>query len=408
MEVITVNNLDWQTKNLDKTTYNDGRKIAFAKNEDEFERYKNSQTPCYHWYNFDTQNSHLGCCYNVFAIKKLKEITEDDFRLPTLKEWKDLVRISGYLFEEDESHMWDSSWDYNQNRQKDNIKSLKDLKERGKWKGGNHSGNGKLGFQAKPHEYGTFSSWAYMDKSNLNIGTFCIGNTPIYKKIEAWPGNGFTSGFVRLVKSKNGSSTAEYIEIGGNFWATNDFNHLYNKMIEIPQIEDAKKWGEETRQQKPTSCYYKNNPDNEYMLYNYFACETIMKQLPEGYRIASLTDFKDLIEEVTIQDTHGLMSLLEINFWKRFYFLDHKSVKSIGLNIKPNGIRIASFLTVWEGESLYTYKYFSGKGSYVMFWTSDGYIVEFELELGKLKYKTHKVEGYHHGLGLSIRLIKEK
>jgi hypothetical protein len=42
-----------------------------------------------------------------------------------------------------------------------------------------------------------------------------------------------------------------------------------------------------------------------------------------------------------------------------------------------------------------------------MFWTSDGHIVEFELELGKVKFKTHKVDDNYNGLGLSIRLIKE-
>lgn len=407
MKVINVNNLDWQTKNLEKTTYNDGRKIAFAKNQDEFERYQKSKKPCYHWYNFDTNNSHLGCCYNEIAIKNIKEITEDDFRLPTLSEWKDLVRISGYLFEEDESHLWDSTWDYNQNRQKDNIKSLKDLKERGKWKGGNHSGNGKLGFQAKPHDYGTFTSWAYLNKDNLTVGTFCVGNTPTYKKIEAWANGHFISGFMRLVKSKDESITVNYIEIGGKYWATKDFDHLSFKIVEIPQIEDSKEWGEETRLQKPAYCFYKNNSENGYMLYNYFSCETISKQLPKGYRIASLADFKDLVKDATKQDKHGLISLLDINYWKKFYFLDYKKVKSKGLNIKPNGIRRASFLTVWEGESLYTYKYFSGKGSYAMFWTSDGHIVEFELELGKIKFKTHEVDGYYNGLGLSIRLIKE-
>jgi uncharacterized protein (TIGR02145 family) len=407
MNTVKVNGLNWQTKNLAKKINKDGRKIDFASNKKELDKYNDSKTPCFHWYNFDSNNSHLGCCYNEFAIKNINEIAEDDFRLPTLDEWKELVRISGYLFEEDETHLWDSSWDYNQNRQKENIRSLKDLKERGKWKAGNHSGNGKLGFQALPHDYGTFTSWAYLQKDNLTVGTFCVGNTPSYKKIEAWANGHFISGFVRLVKSNDNPKKTNYIEIGGKYWATEDFNHLSFKLDEIPQIVDEKKWGEETRLQKPTSCYYKNNPDNEYMLYNYFACETISEQLPKGYRIASLADFKSLIKHAINQDLQGLVSLLDISYWKQFYFLDYRHIKSTGLNIKPNGIRRASFVTFWEGESLYTYKYFSGKGSYAMFWTSDGHIVEFELELGKVKFKTHKVDDYYNGLGLSIRLVKE-
>ncbi|GGE15720.1 FISUMP domain-containing protein [Psychroflexus salis] len=407
MDTIIVNNLFWQTKNLAQKTFKDGLEIDFAINKMKLEKYNNLKIPCYHWYNFDSNNSHLGYCYNEFAIKNINEIVEDDFRLPTLDEWKDLVRICGYLFEDDETHLWDSTWDYNQNRQKNNIKSLKDLKKRGKWKGGNHSGNGKLGFQAVPHDYGTFTSWAYLEKDNLTVGTFCVGNTPNYKKIEAWANSNFISGFVRLVKNKNESINENYIEIKRKIWASEDFNHLSFKIAQIPKIENPKKWGEETRLQKPAYCYYKNDSENGYMLYNYFACKTISKQLPKEYRIASLSDFNNLIKHATNQDRQGLLSLLDVSYWKQFYFLDYRNVKSTGLNIKPNGIRRASFVTFWEGESLYTYKYFSGKGSYAMFWTSDGYIVEFELELGKIKFKTHKVDDYYNGLGLSIRLIKE-
>lgn len=425
MDTITVNNLFWQTKNLAKTTYKNGNEINFAKNKIEFEKFNNLKIPCYHWKDFDSNNSYLGCCYNEFALKNMNEIAEDDFRLPTLLEWKDLLRITGYLFVEDDSHLWESPREYFENRQKNNIKSLKVLKKRGEWKKGNHSGNDKLGFQALPHENGTYSSWAYLSTSDLTLGAFSIGSTPDFKKIEAEAFDYLTSGLVRLVKNKNESISEKYIEIGGKFWATENFNHLDFKMTEIPQLADEKEWEEQTNLQKPASCYHNNNPDNEYMLYNYFACESISKQLPEGYRIASLADFESLIKNTTNQDKDGLLSLLDITCWKNFYSLDYKKVKSKGLNIKPTGIREALFVIIMEGESLYSYRHFSGKKSYATFWTSDGHIVKFELEDGKVKYEIHKVENHYDGpevftffsevevvkycsgQGLSIRLIKE-
>lgn len=407
MNTVKVNSLNWQIKNLNKTTFNNGNQIPFAKDKNELTEFNDGKIPCYHWYKFDENNSYLGCCYNESAIKKICDITNDNFRIPTLFEWKDLLRITGYLFEQDESHLWDSTWDYNQNRQKENIKSLKDLKERGKWKSGNHSGNNRLGFYALPHDYGTFSSWAYIDVDNINVGTFCIGSTPTYKKIEAWHNANFTSNFVRLVRKVTKISNPGHVQIGEQLWSTENFNHLINGKIDIPLIVDSDKWGGQTRMQKPAYCYYNNDSEDGDILYNYFSCDFISKELPAGVRIASLSDFKNLFKAARSNDESNLLSLLDLSYWNQFYFLNYNKIKSSGLNVKPTGIRRASYVTHWEGEALYSYKYFSGKGCYTIFWTSDGYIVEVKIKAGKIIFETHIVDKYYNGLGLSIRLVKE-
>ncbi len=406
MDVVDINNLKWQTFNLDKTTFKNGNPIYFAKNAIDFENFNNCKTPCYHWYEYDINNAKLGCCYNYFALARINELVENNYRIPTLNEWQELVRITGYLFEDDDSHLWDSDWEYNSNRNKENIKALKDLKERGVWKKGNHSGNNRLGFNAKPQRFNTFSSWVYFDKENERFGTFCIGNSPTHKKIEAWSTEFLSSGFIRLVEEREHLSNSTFVKIGEQCWSNINFNHLNFKNIKIPLIEDSKQWAEKCRNENPAFCYYKNDKRSNAALYNFYACDSIGSRLKQGIKIASLEDFKKLFKFSNKFEPSGLLSLLEINYWHSFYLLDYRNFKSNGFNLRPEGYRKATFVTFWEGESLFNYKYFSGKGRVSMFWTSDGYIVKVFFELGKIKYETYNADKYYNGLGLSIRLIK--
>lgn len=406
MDIVNINNLKWNTFNLNKTTFKNGNPILFAKNAIDFEYFNKIKTPCYHWYEYDIKNAKLGCCYNHFALLRIYELVDNNYRIPSLSEWQELVRITGYLFEDNDLHLSDSDREYSGNQNKENIKCIKDLKENGVCKKSNHSGKNRIGFSAENKYLNSFSSWVYFDKESESFGSYYIGNNPKTKKIESRSTDFFSSGFIRLVEESEYLSNSNFVKIGEQYWSNSNFNHLYFGNSEIPFIEDSKKWAEACSKQNPAFCFYKNNRKGGVTLYNFYACEYLETKMKQGIKIASLEDFKMLFEFVNKKEPFGLLTLLDINYWLSFYLLDYRNIKNNGFNLRPEGYRKATFENFREGELLFNYKHFLGKGKTSMFWTSDGYIVKVFFELGKIKYKTYNTENYYNGLGLSIRLIK--
>jgi hypothetical protein len=75
----------------------------------------------------------------------------------------------------------------------------------------------------------------------------------------------------------------------------------------------------------------------------------------------------------------------------------------------PIGMRRVKYVTHWEGEALYNYGFFSGKGNIARFWTSDDCIFSIGFDDNIVKHSVYKLQkdSSYLGLGLPIKLIKK-
>ena len=62
-----IQNQEWMIENLKSTKLNNGKKIALAKNSDEWMSYCEKKLPCYCYYKFDEKYKNYGLVYNYFS-----------------------------------------------------------------------------------------------------------------------------------------------------------------------------------------------------------------------------------------------------------------------------------------------------------------------------------------------------
>jgi len=406
-------NLEWTISNLNTTNFSNGDLIPLAATQEELANYLEKKQPCFHYPDFNEQNANLGFLYNEFAIKDPRGLGMDGFRVPTEDEWKQAFHIAGYLFEEDENHLWDSTFDYNEIRRKNNLNALKSLKDSKAWKSGNHKGNNKSGFSALPTNAElTACSWATMNYTDNTSGSVHMGSNSFSKRIEVFFRTHFhavrNTDFVRLVKECNQVDLSS-LEFEGKLWEISyvEKDFIVNNPL-FEYIEDEREWGDAKKACKSAFCYYNNNIAEPVPLLNWYAVEELSKQLPSNIKIAHSDDFKKLYNFLKLEGNE--LKLLAAFYWNRYF--DHFSPKEIekytnSFGIRPFGGRILKYASHFDGKALYDYV-FSGKGNVAEFWTADSCIATFSIEDSKVKLRIEQVKSNsaYTAMGLPVKVLK--
>jgi len=90
------------------------------------------------------------------------------------------------------------------------------------------------------------------------------------------------------------------IKIGHQEWSSENLNvDHFNNGDEIQQVESAEDWLKCLENKTPAWCYYGYKTENEKKygkLYNWFAVNDSRGLAPEGFKIATLSDWSELID----------------------------------------------------------------------------------------------------------------
>lgn len=92
---VKIGNQQWMIKNLDVSTFKNGDVILEVKNEEEWERAKQTQTPAYCYYNYDKNNNIYGKLYNWHAVVDYRGLAPNGWKIPSNKDFEELVTYLG-------------------------------------------------------------------------------------------------------------------------------------------------------------------------------------------------------------------------------------------------------------------------------------------------------------------------
>lgn len=92
IETIKIGNQVWMSHNLETLKFRNGEDIPFFDNWVYFLKPgRHDQPACCYYEN----NSQKGVLYNWYATSDLRQIAPEGFRIPTLKDWSELIEFAG-------------------------------------------------------------------------------------------------------------------------------------------------------------------------------------------------------------------------------------------------------------------------------------------------------------------------
>ena len=83
----------WTQNNFDKTTFRTGEFIEEKKSKQDWLKAGYREEPAWCYYNFDSNNKHLGKFYNYFAVSDTRNIAPLGWRVPTFQDYYSLVNF---------------------------------------------------------------------------------------------------------------------------------------------------------------------------------------------------------------------------------------------------------------------------------------------------------------------------
>jgi len=81
----------WTQQNFDKTTFRTGEIIKEIRSKEDWLKAGYREEPAWCYYNFDSNNSHLGKYYNYYAVSDSQNIAPIGWRVPSLEDYYILV-----------------------------------------------------------------------------------------------------------------------------------------------------------------------------------------------------------------------------------------------------------------------------------------------------------------------------
>ena len=201
--------------------------------------------------------------------------------------------------------------------------------------------------------------------------------------------------------------TMEAIKIGEQFWAANnlDITHFTNG-DELFHATNDLEWKKASENELPAWCYYANDAEygNKYgKLYNWYAVNDRRGIAPEGFRIPTDDDFKQL-NNLLGKEVGQLLKAKE--GWQPYGL--GNGIDQFGFNAKPGGANHFNYANNPRGAELLYSKDAEEKS---WFWTSSnadessnlwayGYCLScWDADLHRFTCNRH--------LGFSIRCIKQ-
>ena len=413
-KIISIGCQTWTSENVSFNKFSNGDEIKESKNQQELDFANKNKIPTWHYIDFDKEKSMHGLCYNLYAINDSRNLWPLGWRIPTRKDWDDLLAYCGYLKEHEMTYLNDNQFDFF------NLRCIQGMKSKKGWTVGRHKGNNESGFNALPDNNGKIAKWAVKENNNFKLLYFGSKlRLPISIAFNEFDSS--QTSCIRLIKTNVNREIDienELVKIGNLEWSTSNLNtEKFNNGDVIPIVFGEDEWIKYGQEGKPACAYYENNKENaKYgLLYNYYALIDKRGLVPSGFRIANVNDWLDLKNSIGAEPK-DFLSLMNSELWNRVFSsgVRQKGNNSTKFNSIPSGIRRLRYLTSWEGEALYK-SYFTDKGNYAYWWTSDGYSVylgykdgiegesiypEFNLE------NTLQINKDYLQSGLSVRYVK--
>jgi uncharacterized protein (TIGR02145 family) len=216
-----------------------------------------------------------------------------------------------------------------------------------------------------------------------------------------------SANFSNEASTPSQSSSVDELIIGSQVWMTKNLDvDKFRNGDPIPQATTIEQWEELNNNKQPAWSYYENDPSNEEKygkLYNWYAVNDIRGLAPEGWHVASLKEWVNLIDSQGGFTEETAKKFIDARDWG---ISELQKSNDFNFSAKPGGgiISIGSMGNLYYEES--------GKSAY--WWTSTK---SSGIPAAKVIYIiTHTYQGfsidfnsndYGHVLGLSVRCIKD-
>jgi len=195
----------------------------------------------------------------------------------------------------------------------------------------------------------------------------------------------------------NKTELPDVVEIGEQIWTINNLNEsTFRNGDVIPEARSNEEWIAAGRDRKPVWSYYGNDPGNgdRYgKLYNFYAVNDPRELAPEGFKIPSEADWRELASNLGGINSAGIKMKTE-----QGWVNDVTENKQGIFNALPSGNRNADGVFYFQGE-------------YSFWWTSNSVgrtEVQWMARYAGLKYYSDEItlaNSYQRN-GLSVRLLK--
>jgi uncharacterized protein (TIGR02145 family) len=196
------------------------------------------------------------------------------------------------------------------------------------------------------------------------------------------------------IKYSNSASNANSVIIGNQTWMNKNLNvDKFRNGDIILEAKDKEAWIKAEKEQKPVWCYFDFDPTKGVLygkLYNWYAVNDPRGLAPDGWKIPSCIDFRELTEEIGLNPE----KLRSQKYW------EINGTNSTGFSAYPSG----------DLNIQRQYSIFGDKGTNTIWWTSSPssadspFVVEMNMNRKGFMnvYEVYYPEKY----GLSVRCIK--
>jgi uncharacterized protein (TIGR02145 family) len=137
--------------------------------------------------------------------------------------------------------------------------------------------------------------------------------------------------------------------LDGKVYYDGSTTKIGDKVYNVVKMPDRKRWlaqnldwvpagvtlitsDSEFQEDVPQCCYFNYSDNGRGLHYNWFALEIIMQSLPNGWRVASRSDWENLINSIGGNTVESLKKIRSTEYWPTIQGTDE-----FGLNLKPNG-----------------------------------------------------------------------
>jgi uncharacterized protein (TIGR02145 family) len=235
--------------------------------------------------------------------------------------------------------------------------------------------NGRGGMQVKLAEKASY--WKYQKDVNWNYMSAGTWNVKPTKKIyrnkkyrKSTSGNAKTPNNADKTPKKEVNKSKQYnryksVKIGTQIWMVENSNvDKFRNGDPIPEVKSAEEWRKAGEQGKP-ACYYDNTDSKNLKLfgrvYNYYALQDTRGLAPEGWHIASSSEWEILIDYAGGEEVAG-KKLKSRKYWAEALDQQEINGKWVVNNISGNGTDDFGFYAL-PGGFRDSYGYFNYCGS---------------------------------------------
>jgi uncharacterized protein (TIGR02145 family) len=186
------------------------------------------------------------------------------------------------------------------------------------------------------------------------------------------------------------------VQIGNQTWMSKNLNvDKFRNGDVIQEAKDENSWTKAEKERKPVWCYYDFDPTNGVLygkLYNWYALNDPRGLAPDGWKIPSYFNFRELIIEVGLNPE-------KIRSQKDWLL---NGTDELGFSAYPSG----------EANIQRQFSLFDGKGTNTFWWTSSSglanspFVVQMNMNMNRKGFMNMNIVYSPEMYGFSVRCIK--